>query len=116
MVYWLDAGNAETGGQYILGQPLNPATRTLETRLPSVAELYPELIDGTKDDPDLPSCSAVESLERQHPFINQLLATHALGLLSRLFRYGRISYRGGFVSVASGRSSPLSIAPVAQIR
>jgi PRTRC genetic system ThiF family protein len=115
VVYWLDIGNTETGGQYILGQPLNPATRGFEERLPSVAELYPELIDGTADDPDLPSCSAIESLERQHPFINQLLATHALGLLSRLFRYGRISYRGGFVSVASGRSNPMPIPPVAQI-
>jgi hypothetical protein len=51
------------GGQYILGQPLNPATRNFEERLPSVAELYPELIDGTKDDPDLPSCSAIQSLD-----------------------------------------------------
>ena len=109
VTYWLDLGNTESGGQYILGQPLNPATRRFEERLPSVAEMYPELIDGTKDDPDLPSCSTVQSLERQHPFINQLLATHALGLLSRLFRYGRISRQGGFVSVASGRANPLSV-------
>jgi PRTRC genetic system ThiF family protein len=27
VLYWLDLGNTETGGQYILGQPLNPATR-----------------------------------------------------------------------------------------
>lgn len=116
VLYWLDLGNTETGGQYILGQPLNPATRRFEERLASVAEIYPELIDGTRDDPDLPSCSAVQSLERQHPFINQLLATHALGLLSRLFRYGRISRQGGFVSVASGRSNPVPIVPAAQTR
>jgi hypothetical protein len=58
-----------------------------------------------------PSCSAAESLNRQHAFINQTLANHALALLNRLFRFGRLQYHGGFVSLASGAAVPLRIDP-----
>jgi hypothetical protein len=37
------------------------------------------------------------------------LAQHALALLGRLFRYGTISYHGGFVSLASGACAPMKI-------
>jgi len=53
-----------------------------------VAELFPEIVKPSLDkNDDLPSCSAVEALERQEPFINQTLAFHALALLARLFRH-----------------------------
>ena len=42
---------------------------------------------------DEPSCSAVEALERQEPFVNPILANHALALLARLFRYGEFRTR-----------------------
>src|SRR6185312_16091447 len=58
---------------------------------------------------NLPACSAVEALERQEPFINQTLAYHALAMLARLFRHGEISYHGGFINVARGQMSSLSI-------
>jgi hypothetical protein len=35
----------------------------------------------------LPSCSAIEALDRQEPFINQTLASSALAMLARLFRF-----------------------------
>jgi hypothetical protein len=44
----------------------------------------------------LPSCSAVEALDRQEPFINQTLASSALAMLARLFRYGKLTHHGGF--------------------
>jgi hypothetical protein len=59
----------------------------------------------------LPSCSAIEALQRQEPFINQTLAYQALAMLARLFRYGRLSYHGGFINLASGRSSSLPVDP-----
>jgi hypothetical protein len=34
-------------------------------------------------------------------------AQHALALLARLFRYGEISYHGGFINLASGVTSVL---------
>lgn len=108
--YWLDIGNTADGGQFVLGQPKNSRNRRTPHRLPTVAELFPEIATPALDrDDDLPSCSAVEALERQEPFINQTLAFHALAVLARLFRHGRISYNGGFVDVNNGRMAPLRV-------
>ncbi len=98
--YWLDLGNNSDGGQFVLGEPLNCRNRRCSTRLRTAAELFPEVADPQLPD-DEPSCSAAEALERQEPFVNPTLANHALALLARLFRYGRISYQGGFVSLAN---------------
>src|SRR5262249_7719095 len=95
--YYLDLGNHATGGQFVLGQPWNRRNRRSATRLRTAAEVLPELIAPSRDDDGLPSCSALESLERQHLFLNQTLASHALGLLARLFRSGSIEHHGAFV-------------------
>jgi PRTRC genetic system ThiF family protein len=108
---WLDLGNGEESGQFVLGQPLNGVNRRRATRLRTIAELFPEAITPSLEDHDLPSCSALEGIEKQHPFINQVLAQHALALLGQLFRYGRASYHGGFVSLASGTCAPIRIDP-----
>jgi len=69
--------------------------------------LFPEIVTPLLDSTDdLPSCSAVEALERQEPFINQTLAYQALAMLARLFRHGEITHHGGFVSLANGRMAP----------
>jgi hypothetical protein len=68
-------------------------------------------VEACLDTDGAPSCSALEALERQEPFVNQTLAYHALGLLARLFRYGRIEHHGGFMSMAAGRVQPLPISP-----
>ena len=107
--YWLDVGNTADSGQFILGEPLNEVNRRSRTRLRTVAELYPAIVDPQLDDDGQPSCSAAESLERQEPFVNQTLAQHALALLGRLFRYGTVWYHGGFVSLVSGTCAPMRI-------
>ncbi len=108
--YWLDVGNTADGGQFVLGQPRNNRNRRTRGRLPTVAELWPEIVDPSLDKgDDLPSCSAVEALERQEPFINQTLAYHALAMLARLFRHGQIAYHGGFINLANGRMAPLPV-------
>jgi PRTRC genetic system ThiF family protein len=99
--YWLDFGNNADSGQFVLGEPLNRRNRRHRLRLRTVSELFPEAIQGDVDEDDLPSCSAVEALERQEPFVNPTLANHALALLARLFRYGTISYHGAFISLSS---------------
>jgi PRTRC genetic system ThiF family protein len=106
-VYWLDIGNSAATGQYLLGQP--SSSRNAGRRLLTAADMWPEVVNPKLDNDDGPSCSAVEALERQEPFINQLLASHALGLLGRLFRHGRISYRGAFVNLENGRSVPIMV-------
>lgn len=95
----------------MLGQPWNWRNKRLSSRLRTVAELFPELIDDSLDDDGEPSCSAAESLERQAPFVNPAIANHALALLAHLFRYGAIANHGAFVDVASGRVQPLAADP-----
>lgn len=109
--YWLDLGNTADGGQFVLGQPLNGRNRRSANRLRTAAELFPEIVNTDLEDETEPSCSAVEALERQEPFVNQVLATQALALLTRLFRHGRIEHHGGFVSVAAPRAVPVPVSP-----
>jgi PRTRC genetic system ThiF family protein len=99
--YWLDLGNNADSGQFVLGEPLNRKNRRHRLRLRTVSELFPEVIEQELDEDGVPSCSAVEALDRQAPFINPTLANHALALLARLFRYGTTSYHGGFLSLSS---------------
>jgi PRTRC genetic system ThiF family protein len=109
--YWLDLGNNAASGQYVLGQPLNARNRRKAERLRTVSELYPEVINvGAGEDP-LPSCSAVEALDRQEPFINQTLASSALAMLAQLFRYGRLSHHGAFFNAKTGQMSALPVDP-----
>lgn len=110
--YWLDYGNHATGGQFVLGEPLNARNKRSRLRLRTAAELYEELINPDLDDDHEPSCSAIEALDRQEPFVNTCLAQHALALLARLFRYGQIAHHGGFVDVSTSRSVPLAIDPL----
>jgi PRTRC genetic system ThiF family protein len=99
--YWLDLGNNADSGQFILGEPLNRRNRRRTLRLRTVAELFPEVIQSEVDEDDLPSCSTLEALDRQEPFVNPTLANHALALLARLFRYGTVSYHGAFVGLSA---------------
>jgi len=110
--YWLDLGNHSTGGQFLLGQPWNARNRRSSIRLRTVAELFPELVDPAREDAAQPSCSAVEALERQEPFVNQALAYHALALLAHLLRYGSIEHHGAFVNLGSNRVQPITTDPI----
>lgn len=114
--YWLDLGNGAASGQFVLGQPLNRANRKKRDRLRTVSELYPGIMDADNGEEDLPSCSAAEALERQEPFINNVLATSALSMLTRLVRYGKLSYHGGFYNAQTGLVAPLAIDPEAWAR
>jgi len=109
VLYWLDLGNNASSGQFILGQPNNSANRKRKNRLPTVAELYPEILRTDEKADDQPSCSAAEALTRQEPFINQILAYQALGMFTQLLRHGSVSYQGGFCNLRSGHLVPLPV-------
>jgi PRTRC genetic system ThiF family protein len=110
--YWLDLGNNSETGQFVLGQPDTYTPREGEIRLPNVADLFPEIIDPRRDAKDkLPSCSALEALESQSPFVNQTLAYQALAMLARFFRHGKLTYHGAFANLATGRVSSLPVDP-----
>jgi PRTRC genetic system ThiF family protein len=115
--FWLDAGNSASSGQFVLGEPLRPNRKERSTRLPCVDELFPQIAQASLDVRDsLPACSAAESLIRQEPFVNAMLAQHVLAMLARLFRHGQLPYHGGFVNVTSGRVNPLPVDPLAWAR
>jgi PRTRC genetic system ThiF family protein len=109
--YWLDLGNNAASGQYVLGQPLNARNRRKADRLRTVSELYPEIVDTDAGEDPLPSCSAVEALDRQEPFINQTLASSALAMLAQLFRYGKVTHHGAFFNAKTGQMSALPVDP-----
>src|SRR5271168_449972 len=109
--YFLDLGNNAASGQYVLGQPLNARNRRKAERLRTVGELYPEIIDTDAGEDPLPSCSAVEALDRQEPFINPTLALSALAMMGQLFRYGKLSYHGAFFNARTGQTSALPVDP-----
>ncbi|HUV96898.1 MAG TPA: PRTRC system ThiF family protein, partial [Acidobacteriaceae bacterium] len=109
--YWLDLGNNAASGQYVLGQPLNARNRRRADRLRTVSELWPEITDAEAGEDPWPSCSAVEALDRQEPFINQTLAASALAMLAQLFRYGRLSHHGAFFNAKTGQMSALPVDP-----
>lgn len=115
--YYLDMGNRQNDGQIVLGELGRSAkvfTRNGQSRLrlPTVADLFPETVEeGLDASDDQPSCSLAEALEKQSLFINRAMALHALNLLFKLFRYGRIESHGVFVNLATDRVSPLAIDP-----
>jgi hypothetical protein len=109
--YWLDIGNNAPSGQYIPGQPLNSRNRRTAVTLRTVSGLYLEIVDAAAGEDPLPSCSAIGALDRQEPFINQTLASRALAMLARLFRYGKLNHPGAFFNAETGRMSALPIDP-----
>jgi len=74
VAYWLDLGNSADSGQFVLGQPLNGRNRRSAIRLRTASELFSEIVDPSLNDDGAPACSAMEALERQEPFVNQVLA------------------------------------------
>ncbi|HET6843515.1 MAG TPA: PRTRC system ThiF family protein [Candidatus Angelobacter sp.] len=117
-LYWLDIGNNADTGQFIFGQPSkSEAEHGTEVHLPNAADLFPEIIDESLDAKDkLPSCSALEALESQSPFVNQVLAYQALAMLARFFRHGRLTVHGAFANLSSVRVCPLPIDPAVWAR
>ena len=109
--YWLDLGNNASSGQFVLGQPLNARNRRKADRLRTASELFPEIVAVERGEDSLPSCSAVEALDWQEPFINQTLAASALAMLAQLFRYGKLNHHGAFFNAKSGKMSALPVDP-----
>lgn len=105
MVYWMDFGNGNSDGQVILG------CRYKQHWLPSVAELFPNILQDDPDDDSAPSCSMAESLAKQDLFINQSIATAGLQILWNLLRHGETSYHGVFLNLAKSKTSPIAADP-----
>lgn len=115
-IYWMDMGNRLVDGQVCLGEPATGNTPKKghkdynPLRLPTITELYPELLDAKIPEPeDLPTCSLAEALERQDLFVCQSVATFALQMLWTLFRKGGVDFSAQFINLQSGRVTPLPV-------
>ena len=109
-LYWLDTGNGNATGQVILGTngPTDQPDNTESCgNLPDILDWFPALEEH--DTPDTPSCSMEQALEKQDLFVNQSVAVHALDILWRMFRYGRIKYHGCFVDQENYTVRPMSV-------
>ena len=109
--YWLDCGNLAKSGQVILGEPLQSHQRDWHGRLPIVTELFPELLDTSRHEPDLPSCSLAEAIERQDLLVNEAVALCAKQLVWRLVASEDLDWHGAFVDLAIGGISTLPVDP-----
>lgn len=113
--YWLDLGNRATDGQFVLGEPRHTDWGARKSaRLPTAADMFPELVDPKATEDDAPSCSVAEALERQSLFVNRVITSHALALLFDLFGRGSIGCAGGFVNIATGQVTPIALPPAEQ--
>lgn len=111
-VYWLDCGNKTSSGQFIAGQWDMSADQ--RTRLPLVSELFPEIVGAETD--EAPSCSAIQSIQRQGVVTNRFAATLALAWLDEALRQGSVDWCGTFFNLKSGRVTPVSVDPEAWAR
>lgn len=112
--YYLDFGNRKNDGQCILGELNTLGTKKRKDQLPHAGDLFPEIMDPSREeDDDTPSCSLAEALQKQSLFVNRLVASWGLNLLSELFCSGQISHHGVFVNLKTGRSNPLPVDPEA---
>jgi sulfur-carrier protein adenylyltransferase/sulfurtransferase len=107
--YWLDGGNGKDFGQVVLGEPHASSLEAL--RLPTVDELLPGTVRPGREE-NRPSCSEMESITRQAPFTNHVIASHMLSLLGQLFTVGQLAHHGMFLNLARGTVEPIPVDPV----
>lgn len=106
-VYWLDLGNRERSGQVVLG-----AFRQRKMLLPTVLDLYPELLDPDFAEQDQgPSCSLAEALYKQDLFVNRDVTTPALHLLWELLHKRVLESHGCITNLETLRRMPLPVDP-----
>jgi PRTRC genetic system ThiF family protein len=111
--YYLDCGNETDRGQVILGEFGKPR----HDRLPHVGDLFPDMLNARNDKgDDTPSCSMADALRKQSLVINQAISVQAFNLLWSLFRNGGLTFSAVFVNLATGRTNPVPIDPVAWAR
>ena len=99
--YWMDIGNSQNSGQFVLG--------TFDKKgLPHVFDKFPSFLKQ-KDKDTGPSCSLAEALTKQDLFINSTLTQLAMSLLWKCFREGRIQYHGAFINLETFKIAPIHI-------
>lgn len=111
--YWMDFGNSKYSGQVILStvgainQPRSEKYTTVNN-LPFITDEFRTLLVSSEE-PDAPSCSAFEAIEKQDLYINSSLANMGASLLWSMFRNVLLEYRGLFLNLKDYRSQPIPV-------
>lgn len=102
-VLWLDCGVSQHEFSVILGELGDKVGK-----LPHALDLTPldEVDDSANKEP---SCSVMQAIERQVPFVNDINASFAMSLLSQLCLQGQIEVNGCITDVNTLRSIPIDI-------
>jgi hypothetical protein len=81
-------------------------------RLPTVTDLYPDLLDESiPEDDSIPTCSLAEALERQDLFVCRSVVTFGAAMLWTLFRKGGVDNHGQFINLETGMVTALPVDP-----
>lgn len=110
--YWMDLGNSQSSGQFIIGslwlieQPKKSKTLDPVEKIQTLFEKFPHFVTQ-KTKATGPSCSLAEALQKQDLFINSFVTQHASQCLWKMFREGKINYHGAFINL-----NTLDIAPI----
>lgn len=103
MFYWLDFGNTNNTGQAILGTLWHTPVE-----MPTF-DKWAAQYKKPKEEPNVPSCSLAEALEKQDLLINSFLANAGMQLLWNIFREGGTSYQGVMVNLKTLTTNPIKI-------
>jgi PRTRC genetic system ThiF family protein len=101
--FWLDVGNTRTTGQVVLG------TVGEASGLPTICDLFPDLIEQDQEQVQGPSCSLAQALNSQDLMVNTLMAGYAADLLWKIFRQPVLEYHGLFVNLETFKTNPIKI-------
>ena len=114
VAYWVDTGNTADSGQVVLGtfDKVEQPVKSCPPYLPHVLDLYRGIMEEESQKPyQGPSCSLQEALTRQDLFVNQWVATCALEIIWKMFRYGQVKVHGAFVNLDTMNVRPLPVNP-----
>lgn len=111
-IYWLDFGNGNSYGQFVLGsfhKIKQPASKKYKTI--SKLKLATELFDYSQinESDSGPSCSLSEALTKQDLFINSSLSHLGCSLLWQLLSKGWIDFQGGYLNLNTMRTNPIKL-------
>lgn len=91
-VFWIDFGNGKDLGQVVMG---SLPYQNDKVCLQSIGDIgIPE-----KDDPDTPSCSLAEALEKQDLMINPMIANAGLSMMWQMFRTLKVSHNISYLNL-----------------
>ena len=113
-LYLIDMGNDRKTGQVMLStltQIVQPESELFEPVevLPLLTDEFAELLSGTDDKNETPSCSILDALNKQSLFINSTLANLAGALLDEMLSDGVITVRGFFVNLETYTVNPVKL-------